>query len=242
MPLACLLADSRRVAKVDGNYLFLSHELDSFARHSRDEQADKRSLSIPQSSRYQNYHSGTCSAIPLKNGGLLTAGHCIRSEWLPGSVLDADHITATVWEQTEILHIDGQPILKLDAERTWQSVELIAGKFKANGPDWALLKSNHNLPGYEIAPLSPKVGTHCYIIGYPLGLSLRKVIDGKVIQPMRECEHFFWLDCRVSNGVSGAPVLDKDKRLVGIVCGETTIDNGIYTRVQKPPEQVTVVI
>ncbi len=225
-----LLVDSRRLVKIDDGWLVNAQTADSLA--------EKWSLSLAQRSRYQNHQSGTCSAIPIKNGGLLTAGHCIRSEWLPGSVLDVGHITATVWQQTQISTVDGQPMLKLAAGKTWQSVKLIAGKFKANGPDWALLESTHNLPAYEIASSTPRVGSNCQISGYPLGLSLRHVSYGKVIQPLRESEHFFWLDCRVSNGVSGAPVIGSNKQLVGIVCGETTTDNGIYTRVQKVPEQV----
>lgn len=234
----CLLIDCRRLTQINDVWMVNTQYASSVVGSVSEIPLDEWTLSLAQRNRYQNHQSGTCSAIPLKNGGLLTAGHCIRSEWLPGSVLDAGHITATVWKQIKTQQIDGQPMLKLDAEKTWQSVELVAGKFKTNGPDWALLKSNHNLPGYEIASHSPQVDTHCYITGYPLGLSLREVASGKVIQPMRESEHFFWLDCRVSNGVSGAPVVDKNKQLVGIVCGETTTDNGIYTRVQKTPKEV----
>ncbi len=199
---------------------------------------DEWSLPLAQRSRYQNHQSGTCSAVPLKNGGLLTAGHCIRSEWLPGSVLEAGNIAATIWQQTEAISINGQSRLKLETDKTWQAIELIAGQFKTAGPDWALLASNHNLPGYVVADDAPEIGATCHISAYPLGQSLRHVASAKVIKPLRESEHFYWLDCRVNNGVSGAPVVNNQQQLVGIVCGETTVSTGTFTRVQKIPNEV----
>ena len=230
---SCLLFDNRRLCgRLDK--LVVAGEL---ARTQGDEtgQLPEYTLLLPQRNPYPTYRSGICSAAPLANGGLLTAGHCIQSEWLPGSVLEAGNIAATVWKGTQVSGSNEQPMVNLAAQQTWLTVSLIAGAFKANGPDWALLSSSHNLPGYKLARSTPKLGASCTITGYPQGLSLRHVATAKVIKPLRESPHFFWLACRVSNGVSGAPVTNTNNHLVGIVCGETTTANGIYTRVQKLP-------
>ena len=212
--------------------------LGSLSAFSEHQDRNEWTLLLPQRSRYISYKSGACSAAPLKDGGLLTAGHCIRSESLPGSVLNAGFIAATVWQQTKTLKLDGQTFIEINTEKFWQPVELISGRFQADGPDWALLSSTHNLPGYEIANVNPIIGDSCHIIGYPLGLSLREVATGKIVEPIRESADFFWLDCRISNGVSGAPVIDTNNKLLGIVAGETTTDSGIFTRVQLIPEEV----
>lgn len=233
----CLLFDSRRLICGAKDKLIRTEFLSCLSGYSRHPQADEWTLLLPQRSRYPKFQSGACSAAPLKGGGLLTAGHCIRSESLPGSVLHNGFVAATVWEQTEVVAVDGETFIKFNKDRLWQPLELIAGRFKPDGPDWALLSSDHDLPGYTIAEHEPRIGDICHISGYPLGLSLRHVATAKVIQTLRESEHFFWLDCRVVNGVSGAPVCNAENQLLGIVAGETTTDEGVYARVQKvPPE------
>lgn len=209
--------------------------LGSLSGYSSHLQANEWTLLVSQRARYPKFQSGACSAAPLKNGGLLTAGHCIRSEWLPGSVLHEGFLAALVWDQTSIVSLDDVSFLQLNKEKLWQTLELTAGRFKPDGPDWALLSSGHDLPGYAIAKNSPNIGDTCHISGYPLGLSRRHVATSKVIQPLRETEHFFWLNCRISNGVSGAPVCNTKGLLTGIVAGETTTENGVFTRVQKVP-------
>jgi len=232
------LVDSRRISSRVGGGFIRTELLSSLSGCIYHPQADEWTLLLPHRSRYPKFQSGACSGAPLKGGGLLTAGHCIRSESLPGSVLHNGFIAAAIWEQTEIVEADGETFIKLPKDKLWQPLELVAGRFKPDGPDWALLSSDHDLPGYTIAEHEPRIGGICHIYGYPLGLSLRHVATAKVIQPLRESKHFFWLDCRVNNGVSGAPVCNGDKQLVGIVAGETTTDEGIFARVQKVPEEV----
>ncbi len=234
----CLLFDSRRLVGGAKDKLVRAEVLSCLSGYSLHPQANEWTLLLPQRSLYPKFQNGACSAAALKGGGLLTAGHCIRSESLPGSVLHSGFIAAAVWEQGEVVAADGETFIKLNKEKLWQPLELIAGHFKPDGPDWALLASAHDLPGYEIAKDDPVVGELCNISGYPLGLSLRHVATAKVIQPLRESEHFFWLDCRVNNGVSGAPVCNGDNQLVGIVVGETTTDEGVFARVQKVPGEV----
>ncbi|MCF6226653.1 MAG: serine protease, partial [Xanthomonadales bacterium] len=227
----------RRFIYEAGKLLVKAEVLGSLSGYSAHPQADEWTLLLPQRSRYTKSQSGACTAVPLRNGGLLTAGHCIRSEWLPGSVLHDGYIAAVVWEQVELVASDGANFTSFNPENLWQSVSLIAGRFKPDGPDWALLSSDHDLPGYEITEHNPRIGDTCHINGYPLGLSLRHAASAKVIKPLRETEHFFWLNCQVSNGVSGAPVCNNKGLLAGIVAGETTTENGIYTRVQKIPKE-----
>jgi V8-like Glu-specific endopeptidase len=237
-PTPCILFDARRL-NIQHN-LINAEVLGSKANSNQDLIDPEWTLLVPQRSRYMKCLLGACTAIPLQQGNLLTAGHCIRAEHLPGTVLDANHIAAAVWVKAKLIAADGcdSQQIQLNSEQLWTGIKLLNGQFKTDGPDWALLSSVHNLPAYRLAEQAPGIGETCHISGYPLGLSLRHVASGEVIPPIRENEHFFWLNCQISNGVSGAPVSNQMGELVGIACGNTTTDDGMYTRVQKIPEEL----
>lgn len=157
-----------------------------------------------------------CSGSLVGPDLLMTAGHCVRSEWSCKSTKFVFGFGVTT---------PGEMPTSVPAGEVYGCAALIARDEIGSGPDWALIRLDRAVPNHEPLKVNragvPPKGTPLFVIGHPAGLPTKVAGGAWVRDPDRN--GYFVANLDTYGGNSGSAVFNGYNGLVEgiLVRGET---------------------
>jgi V8-like Glu-specific endopeptidase len=172
----------------------------------------------------KQWSSSFCSGVLVGTDQVLTAGHCIYEASHDRDAVRLESIRFAFGYTSNSQHDPGRAIF--DKAQIFTAQELIAGKYRDGGDDWAVVRLDRAVPKEIAEPIRVgrtriEKGAPIFVVGYPSGLPLKYSPGAEVLQ--EDTPTSFKANLDTFGGNSGSGVFSSaSNELVGIlVSGET---------------------